>query len=146
MDCCRDSRKIKLVTFLGFCVPDRKRSPYHKILLTYYIISWFQYFLSSVINKGQQGIDHGMVRLWSLLGLKPFNDKQRKKLLTKRCFQWLSACQASRAYTFWSSMATLCMETVFAFNLVIKIAKSNKLRYSSTIIESPVVLILNVYP
>jgi len=54
--------------------------------------------------------------------------------------------QASRAYTLWSSMATLSIETMFAFNMVIKRAENNKLNYFSRIIGSPVVLISNICP
>ena len=142
-DSCLGSRKIKLITFPGFFVTDRK------ITFLQNSSYWLQYISISIfiINKGQQGID--MVRLWSLFGLKPLkNGKQRKKILIfKKVFPVpINLSQGSRAHTLWYSMATICMETVFAFNLVIKRAKSNKLRYSSTIIESPVLLILNVYP
>lgn len=127
-------------------VPRTEKSPFHKILLSCYNISWFQSFVSKILNKSQQGID--MVIFWSFFGQKPFNGKQRKKrLICENVFPMTTnLSQASRVYTLWSSMAAPSIEAVFAFNLVKKRAKSNKLKYFSMIIEFPVVLLSNICP
>ena len=108
------------------CVTDSKNHLLTKIYLTNYNISWFQYFLSTILNKGQQGIN--MVKLWSLFGLKPFKNRKKRLICKKASPVVVNPSQASRAYTLWSSMGALSIETMFAFNLGIKRVKISKIR------------------